>query len=551
MSFSLRDIVAKFRIVFDKTAGNKAEADAKQSIGGIESAAKKLGLALAAAFSVAKIAAFVKASLSAAIESEAIWNRVGGAVERSGASWAGMERKVRATAQALLDVAGIGDEQFGAAFDRLIGLTGDAEFALSQMGFAADIAAKFFGSDLGPAVDLLGKAYSGNTRALRQLGIATDDVNEGLRILRERVAGAAANELNTLEGKMRQLAEVAGDAREEFGFFIFRTLGGNETQVALNRFKLGLEGIGNWFKTHRLGSITVGGITMPWVFPIRAGAASGGGGGGGWGAPNAPALPPDPATAAAASAARTEAERRRMARANRDARTPRLAGAEGIQGGLEGGMMPLFGIDDLLEQSEFKLNDFWTNIGNVASNAAHGVSGAWQDTFALLLSGSATIGRTFETLGRGMGAALLGGLAQYASGKVAENVASGVEELAKGLAASANPFMAWSAPLHFSAAAEHGGAAALWSVLAGASGAAQSAVAGGGRGGMSGGVPSGATDIGGRIAQTTTPKGPDINVYLDPISRNNAGHQSEIGEAARRYAERYGGQIVYHTGGGK
>lgn len=537
---NLRDMIARIIFKRDRASGERVERETRDSFGRMEGFAKRLGIALAAAFSVARITAFIKSSLSAAAESEAIWNRVAGAVERSGASWAGMERRVRATARALLDIAGIGDEQFGAAFDRLIGLTGDAEFSLSQMSFAADIAAKFYGGDLIPAVDLLGKAYSGNTRALRQLSIATDDVNEGLAILRERVAGAATHELNTIEGKMRQLAEVAGDAREEFGFFIFRTLGGNETAVALNRFKLGLEVIGDWFKTHRLGTITLpGGIVMPWVFPIKDGANSGGGGGGGWGgAPKPPRLPPDSAALAAADAARREAERRRMARANRDVRTTTLAGAEDIQGGLAGGFMPLFGIEEMLEQVEPKINAFWEGISNAAQNAANGVAGAWQDVFELMLSGSATVGRTMEAIARGISAAFIGGIAEVAAVESGKETAAGVGKLAAGTWPP-NPAAISSALTHFKSAG-------LWAIVAGFAGAAQSAIGGGGRGGLSGGIPSGATDIGSRIARDSK-VGAEINIFVDPFDKDNAVHQVAAGEAARRYAERYGGQIIWRS----
>jgi len=174
-------------------------------------------------------------------------------------------------------------------------------------------------------------------------------------------------------------------------------------------------------------------------------------------------------------------------------------------------------------------------ILTVAQGVGSGWAGAWQDAFGILFSEGANLGKFFETLGRGIAGSLLGGLAQYASGKVAENIASAIEEVAKGLAAASNPFLAWSAPGHFSAAAQHGLAAAAWGVLAGGAGAAQGAVAGGGRGGMSGGIPSGATDIGGRIADKTP--GPQTVIVIDPLNPDNPAYHANV-YAALEFAKK-------------
>src|SRR5690606_7580078 len=105
-------------------------------------------------------------------------------------------------------------------------------------------------------------------------------------------------------------------------------------------------------------------------------------------------------------------------------------------------------------------------------------AGAFQDTFSALLEDMSDLGAAAEALGRGISGALLGGLAQYASTKIAENIALAAEEFAKGQAAAASIVFAATAPLHYAAAKSHLLAAAKWSVLAGLAGAAQSAVAG-------------------------------------------------------------------------
>ena len=75
-------------------------------------------------------------------------------------------------------------------------------------------------------------------------------------------------------------------------------------------------------------------------------------------------------------------------------------------------------------------------------------------------------------------------------------------------------------------------------------------MAGGGRGGRSGGVPTGATDIGGRIIdQNRQQQGPDINIYIDGVDPLNTKHQRLIGEVAAEWNKRTGGSINYFPRG--
>lgn len=184
------------------------------------------------------------------------------------------------------------------------------------------------------------------------------------------------------------------------------------------------------------------------------------------------------------------------------------------------------------------LEQNWAAMESVGINAAMGVTGAWQDAFALIRKEGATIGDFFKTIGAGMAGALLGGIAEMAAGKVAQNVAWGIEKIAMGLGfASTGNFP--SAAVAQASAGQHFAAAAAWGVLAGGAGAAQSRIAGGGRGGLSGGVPSGARDIGGRIAdrQVTSP---EVNIYIDPLDPNDPAWQDSVGAAYDRARQSYG-----------
>src|SRR5690606_20681711 len=167
---------------------------------------------------------------------------------------------------------------------------------------------------------------------------------------------------------------------------------------------------------------------------------------------------------------------------------------------------------DALAQRWLALN---ADMVGAAERAAMGITGAFQDMFTVLLDGFGDVGEAAEAMARGVAGALVGGVADYASAKVSENVALAIEATARALAASSNPFTASLAPGFWAAAKTHALAAAKWAVLAGAAGAAQAAIAGGTRGGLSGGIPTGARDPSGRLFEER--KGPEIHIYIDPL----------------------------------
>lgn len=551
---SLKDIVARFIVKHDRKGVDDAEKDISGSFDRITGAAKKVGIAIAGAFTIKKVWDFVKGSAAAAAESEAIWNRLSGAINRTGANYDALEPKIKAASKAMLDLAGIGDEAFAAALENMVGKTNDLAWSLKQMPLAADVAAKFFGGDMVQATDALSMAYNGQYRALRPLIGQVTTLEEATRLLGERSRDAAKQELNEIQGRVKQLGEVMGDTNEAFGNFIFRTLGGEQTSTAMNRFKLGLQGIAEWLDQHRL-TFSFKKIFFPdWNTFFGFGMAT---------TPQAPPRAPgleDNATLPALNVVYDKTAQQEAAKKAAEAAAKILEQSIQLQAARIEAQSTLGqnlaktadrartvkgpGLVDSLfmpTHAQLEAEERWKSIGDVAENAAMGVAGAWQDTFTLLLSGNATVGKSFATLGKGIAGALLGGLAQYASQKVAENVALSVEELAKGFGAQANPFLAWTAPLHFHAAAEHAGAAALWAVLAGASGAMQNRVAGGGRGGMSGGVPSGATDIGGRIAENTQLQS-QIIIYVHGFDETDPRHLTKLGNGMKN-AERVDSSI--------
>ncbi|HEX7119148.1 MAG TPA: hypothetical protein VF212_10185, partial [Longimicrobiales bacterium] len=151
---------------------------------------------------------------------------------------------------------------------------------------------------------------------------------------------------------------------------------------------------------------------------------------------------------------------------------------------------------DALAQRWLEVN---ADMVSAAERAAMGITGAFQDAFSILFEDFSNVGEAAEAMARGVAGALVGGVADYASSKVSENIALAIEATARALAAASNPFTAGMAPGFWAAAKTHALAAAKWAILAGAAGAGQAAIAGGTRGGLSGGIPTGARDTTGRL----------------------------------------------------
>lgn len=224
--------------------------------------------------------------------------------------------------------------------------------------------------------------------------------------------------------------------------------------------------------------------------------------------------------------------------------TPALQGT-----GRQPSMMPVSFIDmyggAFLEDYANRWREQHAEMESVAVNAAHGIAGAWSDAFGLLFEDADNAGKAITQLGRQIGGALLGGLAQFASGKIAENIASAFEEIAKGTA-SAAAGNAPGAALHYKAAGEHGLAAIKWGIVGGIGSGAQSALTNsGGSGSRSGGLRSGAFDPAGRIADGLEQRGTETHIYIDPIDPNNPVHQREVGRLVRNAAAR--GHITVHS----
>ncbi len=197
---------------------------------------------------------------------------------------------------------------------------------------------------------------------------------------------------------------------------------------------------------------------------------------------------------------------------------------------------------DLAETYRNQWLDAHAEVLAAAESTAFGAMGAWSDAIGLLFEEGAGLQQFMEGLFRGMGAAALGGLAQYASAKVAENIALAVEEAAKA-AGSAAVFDVAGATAHAAASKGHGVAAIKWGLVGGVAAAGQSALSSG-RGGQSGGIPSGARDPAGRLADKANVPPTIINIYSDPLDPRSGRYQTNVGEALVNFNQRRGQRIT-------
>lgn len=212
------------QLVLDKASAAKAEADAKRALGGIEtgigrlkSAALAFGAAIAGALSVVALVRFGKEAVRAADEAEQVWNDLRGTIKAAGGDFEALEERINGAASAMQDATRFEGEDYAAGLTRMISLTGNVEGSIRNMGLAANVAAQFFKGDLGAGIELVAKVSQGVVTPLGKMGIHVKGAAEGLEVLANRSAGAAARQLESLGGILRVVSNTWGDFKEAIG----------------------------------------------------------------------------------------------------------------------------------------------------------------------------------------------------------------------------------------------------------------------------------------------------------------------------------------------
>ena len=119
---------------------------------------------------------------------------------------------------------GVTDDQLRPAMSRLVRSTKDVEEAQRLLNLALDISSAT-GKPLEAVANALGKAYDGNTASLGKLGLGLDsatlksgDFNLVFNELRSSFAGFAAQEADTLQGRLDRMKVAFDEIKETIGY---------------------------------------------------------------------------------------------------------------------------------------------------------------------------------------------------------------------------------------------------------------------------------------------------------------------------------------------
>ena len=196
-----------------------------KSLGGLKQLAIGIGLALGAAFITRKITQFGKEAVRVAQEATAIWNRLAGQLRIAGTEFDDVSDQINTTARAMQDATTVGDEDFAAILTELLSTTNDYAASLKEVETVANLAAAKQIS-LVTAAQLVGRAMVGQTGALSRYGIIVEKGGDAMEILRERFAGMAKNEAKTLQGRISQLSNEWSDFQQAIGDAMIAAGGG-------------------------------------------------------------------------------------------------------------------------------------------------------------------------------------------------------------------------------------------------------------------------------------------------------------------------------------
>lgn len=191
----------------------------------LKGAALRMGAALAGAFALDRLAAFGADSVRIATEAAAGFARLTQRLDSVGVSMEAQRGRIEGIAEAIQNSTRFDDDAVFGALDRLVLLTRNYEASLARLPLVADVAAGGQMS-MAEAADVVGKVMTGQTRVLRQFGISTKDASEGLRLLGERMRGAAVADAQTLGGQVAQLRNAWDNFKESIGAALIEAGGG-------------------------------------------------------------------------------------------------------------------------------------------------------------------------------------------------------------------------------------------------------------------------------------------------------------------------------------
>lgn len=213
----------------------------------LRSMALKFAAAFGAAFVVRKIVQFGKESVRVATEARGIWNRLAGQLDVAGVAFSDVQGEIEDTSRALQDITTVGDEDFAAILTELVGTTLDYAASMAEVETVANLAAAKQ-IELKTAAQLVGRAMVGQTGTLSRYGIIVAEGADAMEVLRAQFAGMAANETRSLEGRTKQLGNEYSDLKQAIGDAMIEAGGGTSVLDTL----IGtVKGLTTWINENR------------------------------------------------------------------------------------------------------------------------------------------------------------------------------------------------------------------------------------------------------------------------------------------------------------
>lgn len=196
-------------------------------LGAIRGKILAISAALAAAFTVNKLADFLKESAKEAAEAEKATNALSASLAQIGQFSQGAVDSFSDFASTLQRTTGIQDDVIKQNAALLVSLGNLSGEGLERSTKAALNLSQALQIDVGTAFDLVAKASTGNTAALSRYGIKIDEsipksqkFAETLKLIETRFGGLAETRLNTFEGALTNLSNAFGEVKEAIGGII-------------------------------------------------------------------------------------------------------------------------------------------------------------------------------------------------------------------------------------------------------------------------------------------------------------------------------------------
>jgi hypothetical protein len=201
--------------------GKKAFKQADTALTKLTGSAKKLAGVVGVAYGVKAIASYGKAAMKAAADDQKAQKILANNLKNVGLAYASVDAE--SFISSMEKQTAILDDQLRPAYSQLATVTGSATKTQELMQLAFDVSSGS-GLDYASTVDILSKAYLGNTEGLKQLNLGLTkaelksmDFAQIQTKLRQNFAGAGGTALDTYAGSMAKLSVATSNASETIG----------------------------------------------------------------------------------------------------------------------------------------------------------------------------------------------------------------------------------------------------------------------------------------------------------------------------------------------